>query len=287
MISIISMCNEAFLANDCILSVKRVCSDNNIYIINDGEANYDMKNFVSHHKVKMIEYKKIGCKEPHLARFFETVYENETILHLDYDEILSEQLISEINLIKNNISNPYLVNMIHGNSINQKIKYRNYSDRSSKIILFNKSSLVKIIGLPHKGLVFNKKNFNFLKGPLIHGAGHISYNLLDHIKRDMHFSRLDAYLRTKKISIYSGKFFFVNPDSSHLSKFDYLRYRYPILLFPGCILYRSFQSFLWFFQVRNLYTFFYEFKIMIARMFYQVNLLLQLFYLKKVNKLDK
>ena len=287
MISIISMCNEAFLANDCISSVKRVCSHNNIYIINDGEINNDMKKFVSHHKVKIIDYKKIGCKEPHLARFFETVDQNETILHLDYDEILSDQLISEINSIKNNISNPYLVNMVHGNIINQKIKYRRYSDRSSKIILFNKSCLDKIIGLPHKGLVFNKKDLRFLKGSLIHGAGHISYNLFEHIKRDMHFSRLDAFLRTKKISIYSGKFFFVDPDSSHLSKFDYFRYRYPLILFPVCILYRSFQSFLWFFQVRNFYTFFYEFKIMIARMFYQVNLLLQLFYLKKINKLDK
>ena len=281
------MCNEAFLANDCILSVKRVCSENNIYIINDGVANNDMKNFVSHHKVKMIEYENIGCKEPHLARFFENVNESETILHLDYDEILSDQLISEINLIKNNISKPFLVNMIHGNTINQKIKYCKYSDRSSKIILFYKSCLEKIIGLPHKGLVFNKKDLKFLKGPLIHGAGHISYNLFEHIKRDMHFSRLDAFLRTKKISIYSGKFFFVDPDSRHLSKFDYLRYRYPLMLFPGCILYRSFQSFLWIFQVRNIYTFFYEFKIMIARMIYQVNLLLQLFYLKKINKLDK
>ena len=287
MIAIISMCNEAFLANDCIQSVKNVVSVDDIFIINDGHANRDMKDFISHHKLKIFEYNHIGCKEPHLAKFFDIVNENETILHLDYDEVLTDKLIYEINLIKDNISNPYLVNMIHANNLHQKIQYSNYSDRSSKVILFNKSNIKKIIGLPHKGFVFNKSDFKYLKEPLLHSADHINYKLIDHIKRDIHFSTLDASLRTKRISIYFGKFLLENPDSVYLSKFDNLRFKFPLMLFPLCILYRAFQSFLWLLQVRNIFTLKYETKIMISRMFYQINLLLHLFYLKKINKLYK
>jgi hypothetical protein len=124
-------------------------------------------------------------------------------------------------------------------------------------------------------------NQKFLKNVIEHKALHIDYSLLSYLKREYYFSTKDAKYRTLLIKTFiNGEFIYLSPNSKLLSMIDNLRYRFPLILFLPCIAYRFLQSLYWLTLVRNIYTFNYEIKIFIGRMYYQINLLVKIFIYK-------
>lgn len=278
---ILSMCNEGKKVLPCLESLNKF--NTYIDILHDGKVNKNTKKILLRFKTRIHEFPKIGCKEPHLTHFISKLGNNESILHVDYDEVITGKLFDEIKRMKFKTSFPIAVNMQHESNKND-ILYQDQASRSSKVIFFNTKNIQTIIGLPHKGIFFNSKPL-FFRNIIKHNASHINNSLLDHIRRDLHFSNLDALLRFFPIVIFSKqKLYMVGSNSRDIGYKDYLRFKYPILLYVPIIIFRVFQSFLWFFQVRNFSTFKYEFKIFISRIIYQINLLNKIILYKYFSK---
>lgn len=278
-IAVISTHNEGLKAQECILSLKKITS--NIHLLNDGIFNEETKLLISTHNLIGHEFEHIGCKEPHLAKFFSnSKYINSDIIHLDYDEIISDELCEELLLIKK-IEAPIKVNMLHLAECREGVlKYKKGSSRASKVIAFNQSHIQSITGLTHKGFLFNKNSI-FLNGLILHNGNHLNFSLKKLIQRDIYFCKLDAKLRTTRIAYYADKEYkFIEPDSNCLKKIDRYRYKYPTLTFLPCLVFRLLQSIIWIFEVRSLFTLFYELKVIVSRMTYQYILIKSIIKIK-------
>lgn len=272
MIAVLSTCNEGNRIKNCIQQILKVT--NEIHLVNDGNFDLETLSLIKEFNLIAHEYKKIGCKEPHLAHFFsEMQYIDQDILHLDYDEVISDELCSELSSY-DRFPFPLRVNMTHcGVDEYGALRYKSGSTRSSKVIAFNTAHLKMILGLPHKGLIFNESSI-LLRSRLSHTGDHLNFGLLKLIKRDMGFAKLDGQLRVKRLQCFFNKNYqLIEPDSNFLMPIDRYRYCFPRLFFIPCIIYRLFQSFLWLADVRSLATFKYEVRITISRLVYQFVLL--------------
>lgn len=286
MIALISTCNEGYKLFDCLSKLKKL--NIRTLALNDGFLDIPTIKLLKSFSVECYEFNKVGCKEPHLAEFFSSQIITENILHLDYDEILSDDLLEEIRQIKNkDLPILYAVNMGH-QLINQSslaLRYKKNSTRSSKVILFHPTFIASIVGLPHKGFTFSRKPL-FLDGILFHTGNHLSFNLKTLIQRDKKFAQLDAALRCQKIYYFDqhNGVDFLLPHDARLKKIDSFRFKYPIFLYFFCLLYRGLQSISWLCESRNWITFKYESKVFISRMAYQIYLMNKIISIKYFGK---
>ena len=286
MIALISTCNEGYKLFDCLSKLREL--NIRTLALNDGFLDMPTSELLKSFSVECYEFNKIGCKEPHLAEFFSSQIITENILHLDYDEILSDDLLEEIRQIKyKDLPILYAVNMEHQltKEGSLPLRYKKNSTRSSKVILFHPSFIASIVGLPHKGFTFSRKPL-FLDSILFHTGNHLSYNLKTLIQRDKKFAQLDAALRCKKIYYFdqNSRGNFLLPRDGRLKKIDSLRFKYPIFLYVFCLLYRGIQSILWLCESRNWITFKYESKVFISRMAYQIYLMNEIISIKYFRK---
>jgi hypothetical protein len=286
MIALISTCNEGYKLFDCLSKLKKL--NIRMVALNDGLLDIPTNEVLESFSVKSYEFNKIGCKEPHLVEFFSNQTITENILHLDYDEILSDDLLKEICQIKiRNLPVLYAVNMEHQliNDNGLALRYKKNSTRSSKVILFHPSFIASIVGLPHKGFTFSHKPL-FLEGILFHTGNHLAFNLKNLIQRDKIFAQLDAALRCRRIYYFDqdSRGDFLLPYDSRLKKIDSYRFKYPIFLYIFCLLYRGFQSIPWLCESRNWITFKYELKVFISRMAYQYYLMNKIISIKYFRK---
>jgi len=262
------LCNEGERARKACERVKAASSE--MVILHDGEANLETKNLAASLGVPFYEYEKKGCKEPHLVRFFsENAEEPKWYLHVDSDEILSQELVEEILSLDLDKPEVYYGELVHTKSDGTALRYSENSSRSEKPVIFHSESFEYLIGMPHCFCAF-KSRPKRLNNPTIHEAAHLDYGLFKILSKEARFAQTDARIRTNEVAFFSkGKLDFVSPSASILGKNNYYRYKYSLLVLFPAMLYSLKRSFGWLFEARSLSAFVVEARLLVARPFYQ------------------
>lgn len=247
-----------------------------IIVIHDGPIDEPTRSLCNEYLAEIIEGDSAGCKEPHLARFFAS-YDGKSswILHLDSDEVMSESLVEEIKDLTFGQSCVYWGQLLHQRKNGTIIRYARRSfARGLKPVLFHLNSIERIIGVPHRGFIYCGEA-RFLKFPVMHLAEHLNYSLRQLLKKEMRFCAVEAKHRIRPVLVFENNLLSRwPPDSRKFRLSDRLRYQFPLMLLPFCLLFRIYQSALWFCDIRSLAAVKEEISLFLTRLPYQTKLLL-------------
>jgi hypothetical protein len=247
-----------------------------IMVIHDGPIDTATRSLCNEYLAEIIEADPAGCKEPHLARFFASYNGKYSwILHLDSDEVISKDLVEELKALPLGPPCVFWGQLLHQRKNGKIVRYARRSfARGLKPVLFHVDSIKRIIGIPHRGIIYTGQS-RFLEFPVMHLAEHLDYSLRQLFNKEMRFCAVEAKHRTRPVLVCENKSLSKwLPDSIKLSATDRLRYKFPLILLPLCLLFRIHQSALWFCGVRSLEAVKEELSLFLTRLPYQAKLLL-------------
>jgi hypothetical protein len=274
-IGVMVLHHEGNQAREALTSLLRVCKT--VYVLHDGPSDIETRKLAEDLNVIFIEMDKRGCKEAQLTEFLGTQFADQDrndlwYLNTDSDEILSENLICEIQSLSLDSPMCYWVPMRHICADGVALRYANHSVRVMKIILFHVDAIKMVIGLPHKGVQGTSMSVN-LTGDLLHKASHLNYSFLQIFKKEMIFAIKDAKLRSNLVRIFlRRRLISVSGGNMWLPLTDRLRFLFPLLAaFPAGI-YSLLLSLRGLLDVRSFRTFNCEVKLVATRPFYQIYL---------------
>lgn len=192
-----------------------------------------------------VEYEKRGCKEPHLVRALASLKPDEWCLHVDSDEILTPDLIREVENIDWSKPYAYAADLQHIRPDGEILKYRRHGPRTSKVFLFNVAHLNGMIGLPHRGYDLNAA-IHRMNSFIEHRPGHLANGFWRYLRRESGFAATEARLRRQPVWVFdAGEAREIDPASNELPWRVRMTTTYPLLaLIPGTA-YRTLQALRW------------------------------------------
>lgn len=194
--------------NDVLLQANKISND---IIVVDSFSTDNTENIALEHNVKFYKKKWEGYSIQ--KNYGNSLTLNNWILSIDADEVLSDELINEINFI--NLNNSKIAYNIPFKNVycGKIIKYGRWKNEFH-VRLFNKSMVEWNIDKVHEGLHTNAVKIVKLKNPIFHYS---MQSKEEHIKKAKKYSKMSAekmYLHGKKASLikrYFNPFFrFVN-----------------------------------------------------------------------------
>ncbi len=274
-IGVMVLHHEGNRAREALVSLLRVCET--VYVLHDGPSDPETRQLAKDLNVIFIEMDKKGCKEAQLTEFLGSQFSNQLgddlwYLNTDSDEILSDDLISEIQSLHLDMPICYWVPMRHLSGDGIPLKYTNNSVRIMKIILFHVDAVEMVIGLPHKGVQGSTSAIN-LNGALLHKAGHLNYSFFQILKKEMFFAVKDAKLRSTLVKVFLNRqLISVSGGDVMLPLTDRLRFLFPLFVAFPASLYSLLLSLRGLLDVRSVRTFICELKLVLTRPIYQIYL---------------
>lgn len=280
-IGVVVLYNDGARAADTISSMKTVCDL--VFLIHDGKASEETKRLISGTGLPLHEWPRRYCKEAHLVHFFDLLLNKKKInnhgnnfkwcLHLDTDEYLDKDIIEEIKALTD-INTDYIVaSANHKSPQGLALQYTAKSNRVMKPVLINLSADLNIIGLPHKGIIFEESASHVLENPFVHNATHISGTFLSQLKKELQFAKNDSIRRTEKVSVLNGKnLISVLPTDGMIPFKDRLLNKYPLAFSLPAAFYSAYRSLISVFEARGLGTVCYELKMLVVRALYYLKL---------------
>lgn len=262
-IGIIVLHNEGERARSSLEALKRVASK--IIVLHDGPPNLETARIVNELNLSLLPMEKTGFKELQLVRYFESVkhfVDSEPwYLHVDSDEILSEELIDSIRGIKLDNNFHYLAKLKHVCDDGVALRYSEGSSRVWKPILFQLNKNIKVIGIPHKGLLMNCP-VKIIRGDVEHRAIHLQFSLKQIFSREMTFVKKDARARASQMEYFSnGNKLKTAASFDNLPYRDWLLYKFPFMVAIPSLLYASYLAIRSLSEVRSFRTFVCEIKL--------------------------
>jgi len=265
------VCNEGERARQALIALRAVADK--LTIIQDGQVDETTDQLSREYASDVVVYPKKGCKEPHLALFF-AQFRNESrwFLHVDSDEILSDELKAEIATLDLSEPDVYSVELAHTLKDGTSLKYKKGSGRVVKPILFHNEKLRSVIGLPHGALKLDLP-WRKLDAQVIHRAGHLNFSFRQLFEKEKRFARTDARLRSLPVKVLGADGLLEIESTSNSFGFtNWLRNSHPLLALPLSATYQFAQSLWWLADVRSMKTLVSELQMLPIRPFYQAYL---------------